>query len=173
MHLAYEVNQNMFVATDKSQQMAQDCHITLQSVQLASTLLLNMYCTPVSCPVVSEHSYFKMCKYSRYVTEESGFGGLGVACWPLVPKFAGSNPAEAVGFLGRKNPQHTFLRRGSKAVGPMMMHFSVKLCDAFTLEILPRSELQNLSFKLHFTSKLKDSFQIKAVGHKKWKFVYE
>ena len=30
------------------------------------------------------------------------FGGLAVACWPLVPKFAGSNPAEAVGFLGRK-----------------------------------------------------------------------
>ena len=25
----------------------------------------------------------------------SGFGGLEVACWPLVPKFAGSNPAEA------------------------------------------------------------------------------
>jgi hypothetical protein len=23
-----------------------------------------------------------------------------LACWPLVPKFAGSNPAEAVGFLG-------------------------------------------------------------------------
>ena len=35
----------------------------------------------------------------------SGFVGLGV------PKFAGSNPAEAVGFLGRKNPQHAFLRR--------------------------------------------------------------
>jgi len=48
-----------------------------------------------------------------------GFGGLWVACWPLVPKFAGSNPVEAVGFLGRKNPQHAFLRRGSKAVGPM------------------------------------------------------
>ena len=31
-----------------------------------------------------------------------GFGGLGVACWHLVPKFAGSNPAEAVGFLGAK-----------------------------------------------------------------------
>ena len=29
----------------------------------------------------------------------SGFGGLEVACWPLVHKFAGSNPAEAVGFL--------------------------------------------------------------------------
>jgi len=49
-----------------------------------------------------------------------GFGGLGVACWPLVPKFVGSNPAEAVRFLGRKNPQHAFLRRGSKAVGPML-----------------------------------------------------
>ena len=48
-----------------------------------------------------------------------GFGGLGVACWPLVPKFACSNPAETVGFLGRKNPQHAYLRRGSKAVGPM------------------------------------------------------
>ena len=35
----------------------------------------------------------------------SGFGGLELACWTLAPKFAGSNPAEAVGFLGRKkNP---------------------------------------------------------------------
>jgi hypothetical protein len=49
----------------------------------------------------------------------SGFGDLEVACWPLVPKFAGSNPAEVVGFLGRKNPQHAFLRRGRKAVCPM------------------------------------------------------
>ena len=32
----------------------------------------------------------------------SGFGGLDVACWPLVPKFAGSNPAEAVGFFRAK-----------------------------------------------------------------------
>ena len=53
----------------------------------------------------------KMCENSWVIQ--------GVACWPLVPKFAGSNPAEAVRFLGRKNPQHAFLRRGSKAVGPM------------------------------------------------------
>ena len=32
----------------------------------------------------------------------SGFSGLGVAYWPLVPKFAGSNPAEAIGFLRAK-----------------------------------------------------------------------
>jgi hypothetical protein len=45
-----------------------------------------------------------------------GFGGLEDACWPPVPKFAGSNTAEAVGFFGAKeNPQHAFLRRGSKA----------------------------------------------------------
>ena len=49
----------------------------------------------------------------------NGFGGLGVGCWPLVPKFAGSNPAEAVGFLGRQSPQYALLRRGSKTVGPM------------------------------------------------------
>jgi hypothetical protein len=41
-------------------------------------------------------------------------------CWPLVPKFAGSNPAKAVEFFERKNPQHAFLRRGSKAVCPML-----------------------------------------------------
>jgi len=50
---------------------------------------------------------------------ESSFGGLDVAYWPLVPKFKGSRPAEAGGFLRQKIPQHTFLRRGSKAVGPM------------------------------------------------------
>jgi len=32
----------------------------------------------------------------------SGLGGLEVACWPLVPKFAGSHPAEAVRILRAK-----------------------------------------------------------------------
>ena len=39
--------------------------------------------------------------------------------WPLAPKFAGSNLAEAIGFFGHKNPQHAFLRRGSKRICPM------------------------------------------------------
>jgi hypothetical protein len=48
------------------------------------------------------------------------FGSAEVACWPLIPKFSGSNPAEAVGFLkGDKNPQHAFLRKGSKIIGSM------------------------------------------------------
>jgi len=51
---------------------------------------------------------------------DSGFGGLEVSCWPLVPKSAGSHPVEAIGiFRAKKNPQLAFLRRGSKAVGPM------------------------------------------------------
>jgi hypothetical protein len=32
-------------------------------------------------------------------TRASSFGGLEVVCWPLVPKFVGTNPAEAVGFF--------------------------------------------------------------------------
>ena len=38
-----------------------------------------------------------------------------LAYWPLDPEFAGSNPAEAVGFLGRpENPHYAFLRREVK-----------------------------------------------------------
>jgi hypothetical protein len=36
-----------------------------------------------------------------------------------VPKIAGSFPTEAVGFFGRKIPQHAFLQKGSKAVCAM------------------------------------------------------
>ena len=44
------------------------------------------------------------CKQKWYgsISHVNGFGGLEVACWPLVPKIAGSHPAEAVGFLVRK-----------------------------------------------------------------------
>jgi len=49
----------------------------------------------------------------------NGFGGLDVVCWPLVPKFAVSHPAEDVEFLGWKNPQHAFSWRRRKALGPI------------------------------------------------------
>jgi len=46
--------------------------------------------------------------------------------YPLIPKFAGSNPAKAVGFLkGDKNPQHAFLRKGSKIISPMSQIFGM------------------------------------------------
>ena len=40
--------------------------------------------------------------FAHVYTCLSDFGGLEVACWLLVPKFAGSNSAEAVGFLRAK-----------------------------------------------------------------------
>ena len=38
-----------------------------------------------------------------------GFGGLEVTCWPLVPKLAGSNPTEAVGFFRAKKKSSAHL----------------------------------------------------------------
>ena len=43
-----------------------------------------------------------VCIIVRVCLLSSSFGGLEVACWPLVPKFAGSNLAEAVGFFRAK-----------------------------------------------------------------------
>jgi len=45
---------------------------------------LNIKCVLISLIILSGICLF------------AGFGGLEVACWPLVPKFAGSNPAEDV-----------------------------------------------------------------------------
>ena len=41
-------------------------------------------------------------RYNTSIHPISGFGGLEAACWPLVTNFAGSNPAEAVGFFRAK-----------------------------------------------------------------------
>ena len=78
--------------------------------QLVNSTEQNSYSEACSFPPCHEP-----CSQKQANCLYSGFGGLEVACWPLVLKFASSNPAEAVG----KNPQHAFLRKGSKAVGPM------------------------------------------------------
>ena len=46
-----------------------------------------------------------ICNIKHYVLPYSisGFGGLEVACWPLVLEFAGSDPAEVVEFFRAKN----------------------------------------------------------------------
>jgi hypothetical protein len=57
----------------------------------------------------------------------SGFGGLEEACWHLEPKFAGSNPAEAVGYFRAKNFSARLPSEGSHVVdlrhvkGPWML----------------------------------------------------
>jgi len=60
-------------------------------VGLVSELRLTAGCVlmDLASPAISETSV--------YANGFSGFGGLEVACWPLVPKFAGSHLAEAVG----------------------------------------------------------------------------
>jgi hypothetical protein len=56
----------------------------------------------ISSHLLSEKSAIQM--------TSSVFGDLEDACWPLVPKFAGSNPAEAVGFFrAKKSPAHLSL----------------------------------------------------------------
>jgi hypothetical protein len=49
------------------------------------------------------------------VLQPAYFSGLLANTATLVPKIVGSNPAEAVGYFGRKSPQHAFLRRESKS----------------------------------------------------------
>jgi len=53
---------------------------------------------------IIQDSFTHLCTFVGFVTISKliGFGGLEVACWPLVPKFAGSNPAKAFGFLRAK-----------------------------------------------------------------------
>jgi hypothetical protein len=56
--------------------------------------------------VTCSHSLTSLLAQSRIVEQlreiKSGFGGLEDACWPLVPKFGGSNPTEDVGFFRAK-----------------------------------------------------------------------
>jgi hypothetical protein len=49
-----------------------------------------------------------------------GFGGLVVSVLASGTQIRGFKPGQSRQiFFGRKNPQHAFLRNGSKAVGPV------------------------------------------------------
>jgi len=51
----------------------------------------------------------------------SGFGGLGRGVLPLSTQVRGLKPGRShQDFSGRKNPQHAFFRKGSKAMGSML-----------------------------------------------------
>ena len=56
----------------------------------------------IFCPQIAFYISYDSLNKQKLFPPLSGFGGLEVACWPLVPKFAGSNPAEAVGFFKAK-----------------------------------------------------------------------
>ena len=85
--------------------------------------------------------------------KESGFHGLEVACWSLVPKFAGSNPTETVGFFREKKILSTPsfgwevkpsvpCRRFTALKDPWMLSgsraFSGKINGPFLAHVVPR-----------------------------------
>ena len=80
--------------------IASQCSVLLTSMSVMSELNLS-FRIRISFWMIS----FCVVYYCR-------FGGLGVACWPLVPKFAGSNPAETVGFLRTKKSSVRFPSEG-------------------------------------------------------------
>ena len=78
--------------------------MTLRSVYTSMLCHFVLIFCLIGCLYYALWSWLTSCFIAfglRYVCL-SGFGGLGVAFWPLVPKFAGSNPTEAVGFLRAK-----------------------------------------------------------------------
>jgi hypothetical protein len=89
---------------------------TVHSIIISTCEAIGNKLSTTELPQPTEEEWGK--KRQSLIHYGSGFGCLVVSM--LVPKFMGSNPAEAVGFFGRKKtPQHAFLRRGSKAVGPI------------------------------------------------------
>ena len=92
-----------------------ECHLS-ESGNVSFLLIWTHVTTSSTCPTVIRSRFYLIDTTKeasspdstwdgdslRNVVFLSGFGGLEVACWPLVPKFAGSNPAEAVGFFRAK-----------------------------------------------------------------------
>ena len=77
----------------------------IKRVMLLRLRIIQIKCVALVLKIVK----FIGCLYEQSIlkcvvvsSRGSGFGGLEVACWPLVPKFAASNPAEAVGFFRAK-----------------------------------------------------------------------
>src|SRR5215475_1515485 len=75
-------------------------------------------------------------------TPLSGFGGLVVSMLASGNQVRGFKPDRSRWIFGRKNPQHAFLRKGSKTVCPMS-HVACPMCAACkrTLKLLGKSQL--------------------------------
>ena len=68
-------------------------------------LLPDLQADILTLPCVMSRPHFPIPSpflYPEVTQTVSGFSGLEVAYWPLVPKFAGSNPAEVIGFFRAK-----------------------------------------------------------------------
>ena len=96
-------------------------HCSKQTEVLYLALTVHTYRIGHAVPC-SKLKLYEECLLTHTVIYSS-FLGLEVACWTSVTKFAARSrvqtrpkPSDS---SGRKNPQHAFLRKGSKAVCPM------------------------------------------------------
>jgi hypothetical protein len=72
----------------------------------------------ISTIKISENLNFLLCL--KLILSTVALGGLVVSVLATGPKVCGFDPNRSRWiFKGDKNPEHNFLRRGSKAVGPM------------------------------------------------------
>jgi hypothetical protein len=55
------------------------------------------------CSIFNKATCTQNCRLTQLFIEDV------IYCGDMVPKIAGSNPAEAIGIFGRQNPQHAFL----------------------------------------------------------------
>jgi hypothetical protein len=102
----------------ESPKFAEPCDNESSSIWSGSRIGTLYFGSPAMLPYVSAFIKTEILFIHQLTFYQSGFGGLGVACWPLVPNFAASNPAEAVGSLRAKNPPDAFLWREVKPSVP-------------------------------------------------------
>jgi hypothetical protein len=98
-------------------------------------------------PQASKFKYLWIITRSDINWADNGFGGLEVARWPLVPKFAGSNLAEAVGFFRAKKKIPSTLSFGGE-VKPVAPCRRFSACKRY-LNVTWKSAFRQNS-RLHF-----------------------
>ena len=97
----------------------------------------------------------------------SGFGGLVVSMLASGTQDHGFKPGQSRRIFGRKNPQCTFLQRGSKAVCPMSQIWGMLKTPENYVEVGFSGEICR-PFLAHFRSSLPDGSHVTWRGTPLW-----
>ena len=95
----------------------------------------------------------------------SSFGGLEVSCWPLIPKFAGLHPAEAVGFFRAKKSLARLPSGGE--VKPSVPRRSFTAREKKTLNVTCNS-----AFRQNYLTFLGSQFHLLPLGALAWRHAW-
>ena len=93
------------ICTADFMRLQQDCSEMIRDMWQDISATVTLIC-PTLCSVTTPF----------YIHIKSCFAGLQVACWLWYPSSLVKTLPKPSDFSGRKNPQHAFLRKGSKAV---------------------------------------------------------